>query len=97
MLVGMILKLREEFLRDPQRLPEGPLKIAEELEKLPPEVTIKSRYVFGGGENMKSIIVFDVQNYEQLLPLSIVIPKYFSYEAYPVLDNSGEVVQQSVR
>lgn len=97
MLVGMIMKLREEFLRDPQRLPEGPLKFAEALKQLPPEVTIKSRYVFGGGDNMKSIVVFDVQSYEQLIPLSLVVPEYFSYEAYPVIDNSGEVVQEAVR
>jgi hypothetical protein len=97
MLVGMIMTVRDEFLRNPQRLPEAPLKFAEVLKQLPPEVKVKSRYVFGGGDNMKSIVVFDVQNYEQLIPVSIGITEHFSYEAYPVIDNIGEVIQQTVR
>ena len=97
MLIGMIMTMREEFLRDPQRLPEAPLKFAEVLKQLEPEVTVKSRYIFGGGDNMKSIVVFDVQNFEQLMPIGIIMPEYFSFEFYPVIDNSGEVVQAAVK
>jgi hypothetical protein len=96
MLIGMIMTMREEFLRNPQRLIEAPLKVAEVLKQLPPEVTVKSRYVFGGGDNMKAIIVFDAQDYSQLMAFGIEIPKYFNFEVYPVVDNMGEVVQQAV-
>jgi hypothetical protein len=58
---------------------------------------VKARYVFGGGDNIKSIMVFDVQAYEQLMPLVILLPEYFNLETYPAIDNTGEVIQQAVR
>ncbi len=96
MLVGTIMKIREEVLKDPNRHKEAVLKVGEVLQQLPSDVTIKARYVFGGGDNVNAILVLDVQSCEQLMPLAAIY-EYFNYETYPVVDNMGGVVQQAVR
>jgi hypothetical protein len=97
MLIGMILTVHEEILRNPQRMSEAPLKFSELLKQLPAGVTVKFRYLFGGGDNFKAIVVFEVQSYEQLMPIVLAMPEYCRLEVHPVIDNSGEVLQQAVR
>ena len=97
MLVGFIGTPREEMLANPQRMREMTLKSGEAIKQLPPQVTVKSRYVFGAGDNATVVLVFDVQSYEQLLPLAISLPEFYHIESFPVIDNTGEVVQKAVR
>ena len=88
--------MREEIQGDPQRMVEGAMKTSEILKQIPPEVKIKSRYVFGAGANMRAIVVFDVQKYEQLMPTIVSLAEFFQLESFPVIDNSEEAVQQAI-